>query len=158
MSKWRRPGATYIFFGWDPYALLRGKLRVVVLYVGKTRRRVETRWREHMKGAPGVPPKLWAPLVTDVHTLKEWRRITDLWLSVREAWSINWHSPRANIALNKANAKRIPPWEMQRLMFEINRRGGVAVLVEKARRPVEKGLRLDNGRVVERYGARAERV
>lgn len=141
----RRRGATYIFYGWDPHALLKGKLREIILYVGKTRRRVETRWREHLVGAPGVAPKVWAPLVTRQEPLKEWMRISDWWLSVREAWSISWHQPRCNIVLNKTNRKRIPPWEMARLMSQINAHGGVQRLVECAKADV--GVRvLPNGK------------
>lgn len=150
MSRWRRQGATYIFYGYDPHVLLKGKLRIIVLYVGKSRRRVETRWREHMVGAPGVAPKVWAPLVTEQQPLKEWGRITDWWLSVREAWSISWHRPRANILLNKANPRRIPPWEMQRVMARIEGCGGVTRLVDQARADV--GWRVTPDGAVEWYG------
>lgn len=149
----RRRGATYIFYGYDPYSLLKGRLKVVCLYVGKTRQRPENRWRQHLHGGLGAPAQLWAPLVTDVHTLKEWEAITDWWLSARETLSIGWHQPRCNICLNMGNPKRIPPWEMRRLMNQINHRGGAQRLIDQAK--AEVGLRLTaDGKSTQWYGTK----
>lgn len=149
----RRRGATYLFDGYDPYALLKGRLKEIPLYGGKTRQRPENRWRQHLHGGRGAAPQLWAPLVTGVRVVKEWERISDGWLSVRETLMIGWRQPRANIRLNRGNPHRIPPWEMRRLMTLIDRRGGAPRLIDQAK--AEVGIRLTaDGGAVEWYGTK----
>lgn len=154
-KKWRRPGALYEFTGWDPRALLKYELRTIVLYDGQTRQRPENRWKQHQLGSPSSPPKAWWPLVTEKRVV--WRRVkvTKWWLDIKEYRLIRKHKPAANILLNFANRKRIPPWEMEALMSRIEAAGGVAALVSraKARRRSSVGWSIsEDGSKVEWYG------
>lgn len=154
----KRPGALYEFLGWDPRALLRGKLKTIVLYDGQTRQQPEVRRDQHLYGSPnGEPPKVWGPLVTDWRVVKQWRRIGNWWLDIREAWLIAKRHPVANIQLNRSNRHRIPPWEMKRLMEQIERAGGVAVLVRRANGGIRAGWSINRtSGDVTWYGADAD--
>lgn len=129
-----RPGFVYEFWGYDPRALLRGILKIVLLYVGQTRQKPETRWRQHQYGSPnGEPAKVWWPLVVEKRLPVSRAMISNFKLDVKEARRIIGGKPLANIKLNQFNSKRIPPWEMKDLMQQIAARGGVAALVKEAR-------------------------
>lgn len=159
----RCPGVTYEFVGYDPNELVRrdvfGRLaprvKIVVLYDGLTRQLPENRWRQHTHGVPGGQgAQPWADTVTGVRVVWSRRKVTDWWLSVREALLIAGHRPLYNIVLNKGNPRRVPPWEAVRLRRERDRLGGTARLVEMAKCPAEKGIRVANGEIVERYGTK----
>lgn len=129
-----RPGYIYEFWGYDPRALLRGISKVVLLYVGQTRQKPETRWRQHQYGSPnGEPPKVWWPLVVEKRLPVSRALVGNLKLDIKELRRIANGKPLANIKLNQFNRKRIPPWEMKELMQQIAARGGVAALVKEAR-------------------------
>lgn len=156
--KWRRPGALYEFTGWDPRALLKLELKSIVLYDGQTRQRPEVRWRQHQFGSPGSAPKAWWPLVTDKQVVWHRTKCTSWWLNCREYRLICKRKPAANILLNFANRKRIPPWEMAKLMARIDAAGGVPALVSraKARRRSSVGWSISaDGGTVEWYGDKA---
>lgn len=129
-----RPGYIYEFWGYDPRALLRGISKIVLLYVGQTRQKPETRWRQHQYGSPnGEPPKVWWPLVVEKRLPVSRALVGNLKLDIKELRRIANGKPLANIKLNQFNRKRIPPWEMKDLMQQIAARGGVAALVKEAR-------------------------
>lgn len=129
-----RPGYIYEFWGYDPRALLRGISKIVLLYVGQTRQKPETRWRQHQYGSPnGEPPKVWWPLVVEKRLPVSRALIGNLKLNIKELRRIANGKPLANIKLNQFNRKRIPPWEMKELMQQIAARGGVAALVKESR-------------------------
>lgn len=161
-TRWRRPGALYEFWGYDPRALLRGVIRIICLYVGQTRQKPETRRRQHLYGSPnGEPAKVWAPLITDWRVSYRRTRVTSNWLDIREAGRVLKLAPAANIKLNMANPKRIPPWEMKALMSQIAAAGGVAALVAAAdwRGRATAGWRYsEDGSTVTWYGNQAERI
>jgi hypothetical protein len=158
----RRPGYLYEFWGYDPRALLRGTIKIICLYVGQTRQKPENRRRQHQFGSPnGEPGKIWYALVTEFKVGYRKGRVTDQWLDVREAGRVLKLAPVANINLNKANPGRIPPWEMKRLMTQINASGGVAALVEAAhgKDKARAGFHIDTeARTVSWYGRDAAKV
>lgn len=156
----RRPGYVYEFWGYDPRALLRGYIKIVLIYVGQTRQKPETRWHQHQYGSPnGEPPKVWWPLVTQRKVAHSALFITSPKLDRKEAWRIVRGQPLANIKLNRFNTKRIPPYEMKRLMAQIERAGGVKVLVANAhgRDRTVAGWTITPGGVTW-YGSQAGRV
>lgn len=158
---WRRPGCLYEFWGYDPRALLRGVIKIVCLYVGQTRQKPETRWRQHQFGSPnGEPPKIWWVLVTDKRVTYRRGHVTNGWLDTREGLRIVKRSPLANVMLNKMNTKRIPPWEMVTLMAAIQQRGGVAALVAAAsnRDSATAGFTIQPDGSVSWYGKDAARI
>jgi hypothetical protein len=155
-----RPGYIYEFWGYDPRALLRGILKIVLLYVGQTRQKPETRWRQHQYGSPnGEPPKVWWPLVVEKRLPVSRAMIGNFKLDIKEAQRIVRGKPLVNIKLNQFNSKRIPPWEMKDLMQQIAARGGVAALVKEARQRegTVAGWSIDQKTgTVTWYGPRAE--
>lgn len=156
----RRPGFLYELWGYDPRALLKGRIDVVCLYVGQTRQKPETRWRQHQYGSPnGEPGKIWWPLVTDRRVTYRKLLVGNWKLDLREAMRIAKRAPVANIKLNRINTKRIPPYEMKRLMAQIERAGGVRALVAKAdgRTRAVAGWSITPEGVVW-YGSQADRV
>jgi hypothetical protein len=128
----RRPGVLYEFWGYDPYVLLKGKLKVVCLYVGQTRQRPETRRDQHLHGGLGNRAKVWADLVTEWKVVYRRRKVAQWWLDFREAWRIAAKHPQNNVMLNMVNPKRIPPWEQKHLRKIRDERGGAAVLIARA--------------------------
>lgn len=129
----RRPGFIYQFWGYDPRALLKGVILIVLIYVGQTRQQPETRWAQHEFGTTEDPPKIWWPLVTKKIVHERGLLWSDPELDNRELVAISAGGPLANIKLNMLNPHRIPPWEMKRLMRKIEKRGGVEALVRQAR-------------------------
>lgn len=182
----RRPGRLYLYGVYDPHALLHtdmwGRpaplLKVIHGYYGQTRRKAETRWREHEFGIPSQhkPPQVWADTVVWRKVTKEYRWIGDHRLDAKEAFGIMLrYRPVYNISLNMANPRRIPPWEAAELRARRDALGGTAVLVELAKQQkrqshwwrterLEGGIRLHphpegelwatepGGRVATRYG------
>lgn len=156
----RRPGFLYELWGYDPRALLKGHIRIICLYVGQTRQKPETRWRQHQYGSPnGEPGKIWWPLVTDRRVTYRKLLVGNWKLDLREAMRIAKRAPVANIKLNRINTQRIPPYEMKRLMAQIERAGGVKALVAKAdgRTRAVAGWSITPEGVVW-YGSQADRV
>lgn len=129
----RRPGFVYAFWGYDPYALLRGVIRIVLLYIGQTRQKPETRWRQHQYGSPnGEPPKIWWPLVVRKEVLLSAIYISDSKLDSKEWGRIFRMHPLLNDKGNRLNPKRIPIYDHKKVMAQIDAAGGVAALVARA--------------------------
>ena len=163
----RRPGYVYAFWGYDPHALLRGTIRIVLLYVGQTRQKPETRWHQHQFGSPnGEPAKVWWPLVT--HKKVIWSAIycTDAKLDRKEIGHILKDRPMMNDKWNRLNTKRIPIYDHKKVMQRIDAAGGVEALIARAegRHRTKAGwtIQLDTkGRPtgnVTWYGSDAERI
>lgn len=127
MSK--RFGATYEFYGWDHDALMRGRLKTVLLYRGKTRRAPSVRKREHLRGTRDAAPKPWGDLVTDFITTWQRRHVTNLWLSVRENVGIAYKRPRYNYLMNTFNDSRVPIYAQQRERALRDSMGGAAEII-----------------------------
>lgn len=125
----RRFGATYEFGGWDHDALMRGRLKTVLLYRGKTRRAPSVRKREHLRGTCDAAPKPWGDLVTDFRVTWKSRRVTDMWLSVRENVGIAYKRPRYNYLMNTMNDNRVPIYAQQRERAMRDSMGGTAAIV-----------------------------
>lgn len=156
----RRFGATYEFRGYDAESLLKGRIKIVLLYRGQTRQRPEARRDQHLKGGLGVPAKDWALLVTNWRvTWSRWK-VSQSWLDTREALGIVWKSPQRNICWNTLNPRRVPPWEAKRLRQAIDARGGVEALVlaAKQREGVIKGCHLNADGTWTAFGSKAEEV
>jgi hypothetical protein len=129
-----RPGYIYEFWGYDPRALLRGILKIVLLYVGQTRQKPETRWRQHQYGSPnGEPAKVWWPLVVERKIFKSSMLIRNAKLDGQEIRRIVTGRPLMNYNWNKLNPNRIPKYDQPKVMAKIASRGGVAALVKDAR-------------------------
>jgi hypothetical protein len=129
-----RPGYIYEFWGYDPRALLRGILKIVLLYVGQTRQKPETRWRQHQYGSPnGEPAKVWWPLVVERKIFKSSMLIRNAKLDGQEIRRIVTGRPLMNYNWNKLNPNRIPKYDQPKVMAKIASRGGVAALVKEAR-------------------------
>lgn len=129
----RRFGATYEFYGWDHDALMRGRLKTALLYRGKTRRAPSVRKREHLQGSRDAAPKPWGDLVTDFRVTWKSRRVTDLWLSVRENVGIAYKHPRYNYLMNTLNDNRVPIYAQQRERAMRDSMGGTAAIVADIR-------------------------
>lgn len=125
----KRFGATYEFVGWDHDALMRGCLKTVLLYRGKTRRAPSVRKREHLQGSRDAAPKPWGDLVTEFRVTWQRRRVTDLWLSVRENVGIAYKRPRYNYLMNTMNDNRVPIYAQQRERAMRDSMGGTAAIV-----------------------------
>jgi|SRR3954468_17577618 hypothetical protein len=163
----RRPGFVYAFWGYDPYALLKGAIRIVLLYIGQTRQKPETRWRQHQFGSPnGEPPKIWWPLVTKKEVIYSSVYIHDSKLDAKEAGRIVSMRPMMNDKWNRLNRKRIAIYDHKKVMARIDAAGGVEALIARAqgRHLTVAGwsIQLDNkGRqtsAVTWYGSDANRV
>jgi hypothetical protein len=163
----RRPGYVYAFWGYDPFALLRGTIRIVLLYVGQTRQKPETRWRQHQFGSPnGEPAKIWWPLVTRKTVIYSSVFIHDVKLDRKEVGRILKMRPIMNDQWNRLNPKRIPKYDHAKVMARIDAAGGVEALVDRAQgrhrtaagwtiQLDEKGKPTGN---VTWYGSDAERI
>lgn len=156
----RRQGATYAFWGYDAKSLIAGRTKIVLLYVGQTRQRPETRRDQHLHGGLGVAAKPWAPLVTEWKVTWSRRHVSQSWLNIREAVGIAWKSPQYNICWNTLNTRRVPPWEAKRLRHAIDAHGGVTALVDEAKKRdgVIFGCRLNANGTWSAYGSRAQEV
>jgi hypothetical protein len=156
-----RPGFVYEFWGYDPRALLRGILKIVLLYVGQTRQKPETRWRQHQYGSPnGEPAKVWWPLVVERKIFKSSMLIRNAKLDGQEIRRIVTGRPLMNYNWNKLNANRIPKYDQPKVMAKIAARGGVAALVKEARQRegTVAGWSIDQKTgAVTWYGPRADR-
>lgn len=125
----RRFGATYEFYGWDHDALMRGRLKTILLYRGKTRRAPSVRKREHLRGTRDAAPKPWGDLVTDFRVTWQRRHVTDPWLSTRENVGIAYKCPQCNDKMNHLNPNRIPIPEQYRQRRLRDSIGGTAAIV-----------------------------
>lgn len=106
-----RPGTVYGLRVRDPRSG-----RVVIGYVGKTRRHWRTRIHEHLHGSADTPPKAWAPTVTEPFVLWHSPRCTAFGLWWREVWFIRTRRPLYNIQHNTRNRRRVPPWQVPGLV------------------------------------------
>lgn len=155
MSK--RFGATYEFYGWDHDALMRGRLKTVLLYRGKTRRAPSVRKREHLRGTRDAAPKPWGDLVTDFKVTWQRRCVTDLWLSVRENVGIAYKRPRYNYLMNTFNDNRVPIYAQQRERALRNSMGGTAAIVAGIKAQQRRGTGWSiRGNTVRWFGPDAE--
>lgn len=157
----RRPGFVYAFYGYDPRALLRGVIRIVLLYVGQTRQKPETRWRQHQYGSPnGEPPKVWWPLVTQKKVLWDAAWCTNTKLDAKEIRRIVFGKPLMNDKFNRFNTKRIPIYAHKDIMVQIAAAGGVKALVERAdgKAAAVAGWSINKDGSVRWYGSQATKV
>lgn len=145
--RWRRPGVVYAFWGYDPHELLKGVLKIIVLYVGQTRQKPETRRDQHLKGGLGSPAKPWGDLMTEWKPIWSRKKTFSFWLTMKEYSNIAKMLPQNNIKMNMMNPNRIPPWEQKRLRKERDALGGAAVLISRAKqRDVVAGWHEVDGR------------
>ena len=79
-------------------------------YVGKTRRRLETRVAEHMESQPWSDTVVACP-GTVAHVLWESPNVSGLGLALREWWFIRTRRPLYNHTHNLSNGRRIPKHE-----------------------------------------------
>lgn len=153
-------GATYEFYGWDHDALMRGKLKTVLLYRGKTRRKPSIRKAEHLSGSRDCAPKVWGDLMTEFRVTWQRKSASDWWLATRENVGIAWKRPQHNYIMNKLNDARTPPWTAARQRAIRDSMGGTAAIVarikEAQRRNNETGWYI-RGNTVSWYGPGAER-
>lgn len=153
----RRFGATYEFYGWDHDALMRGLLKTVLLYRGKTRRAPSVRKREHLRGSCDAAPKPWSDLVTEFRVTWQRRRVTDLWLSVRENVGIAYKRPRYNYLMNTMNDNRVPIYAQQRERALRDSMGGTASIVADIKAQQRHGTGWSiRGNTVRWFGPEAE--